>query len=70
MKLTKTHFKRSIGESRLTIEELATILAQVESCLNSRPLTSLNLPDDGVQILTPWHILIGIPLQALTDMFD
>ena len=65
VKSTKTHFKRSIGESRLTIEELATIHAQVESCLNSRHLTSLNLPDDdGLQVLTTVNFLIGKPLQA------
>jgi len=39
--------------------------------MNSRPLTSLNKPDDdGLQVLKLGHFLIGITLQALPDMFD
>lgn len=57
-----------MGEVKLTFEELSTVLAQVEACLNSRPLVSLNVPDeDGIEVLTPGHFLIGCPLCALPD---
>ena len=46
----------------------STVLAQVEACLNSQPLVPINTPDeDGIQVLTPGHFLIGRPLCALPD---
>ena len=68
VKSTKTHLRRVVGDVKLTFEELSTILAQVEACLNSRPLVSVNVPDeDGIEVLTPGHFLIGRPLCALPD---
>ena len=52
---------------KLTFEELTTVLAQIEACLNSRPLVSMPCDDDGVQALTPGHFLIGRPIESLPD---
>ena len=59
VKSLKRHFWRIAGDIHLTFEELATILSQVEICLNSRPLTFLPQPEDGIKVLTPGHFLIG-----------
>ena len=59
-----------MGEAWLTYEELTTTLAQVEACLNSRPLTPLPEPSDALETLTPGHFLIGKPLTALPDSRD
>ena len=59
MKSMKSHLKRVVGSIKLTFEELTTVLAQVESCLNSRPLVPLcTHNDDGIEALTPGHFLI------------
>ena len=70
VKSLKRHFWRIAGDIRLTFEELATILARVEACVNSRPLTPLLQPEDGIEVLTPGHFLIGRPLEALPDLFE
>ncbi|XP_064387758.1 uncharacterized protein LOC135335954 [Halichondria panicea] len=67
VKSTKTHLRRVLGEVKLTYEELSTLLAQIESCLNSRPLASLVNDDDGIEALTPGHFIIGKPLTALPE---
>ena len=68
VKSMKFHFKRVIGDIKLNFEELTTVLTQIESCLNSRPLTSLPThDDDGIEALTPGHFLIGQPLECIPD---
>lgn len=64
---TKTHLKRVIGDTTLTYEELSTVLAQVEACLNSRPISVLNDDLNDPLPLTPGHFLVGEPLLNLAD---
>ena len=52
---------------QLTVEELTT---EIEACLNSRPPPLGVIPnnnDDGIEVLTPGHFLIGRPIEALPD---
>ena len=69
VKSAKHHIKRVVGQQRLSYEEFATITAQVEVCLNSRPLGGLtsNSPD-GISPITPGHFLIGRALQSYPEM--
>jgi len=59
VKAIKHHLRRVLGEATLTYEEMATLLAQVEACLNSRPLQALTDDPDDLTALTPGHFLIG-----------
>ena len=68
VKSTKCHLKRVIGEQSLTYEEMNTVVIQIEACLNSRPLLEQHSHNtDGVQPITPAHLLIGKPLKAYPE---
>ena len=58
VKSVKHHIRRVIGDTRLTYEEFATLLCQVEACLNSRPLLTLTDDPTDMRPLTPAHFLI------------
>ncbi len=62
----KFHLKRVVGAQKLTFEELTSILCQIEACMNSRPITNVTShSDDGIDVLTPGHFLIGRSLVSL-----
>ena len=67
VKSMKFHLKRVVANTKFTFEEFSTILTQVESCLNSRPLTPLSCDSDIIEALTPGHFLIGKPIESLPD---
>ena len=50
VKSFKRHLRRVVGGIRLTFVELTTTLAQVEACLNSRPLTAMPDSDEGIEV--------------------
>ena len=63
----KKHFGRIVGDAKLTFEELTTVLEEIEACLNVRLLTEIPEAEDGIETLTPGHLLIGHPVKALPD---
>ena len=64
VKSTKWHLHKVIGETTLTYEELSTLTAQVEACLNSRSLYVPSSDARDLPAITPAHYLIGTALTA------
>ncbi|XP_036142860.1 uncharacterized protein LOC118645588 [Monomorium pharaonis] len=67
VKSMKHHLRRVIGDATLTFEEMSTFLAQVEACLNSRPLQAQSDDPTDFGALTPGHALTGAPLIAVQE---
>ncbi|XP_029169587.1 uncharacterized protein LOC114939444 [Nylanderia fulva] len=67
VKAMKHHLRRVIGDVTLTYEEMTTLLAQIEACLNSRPLQPLSDDPEDVAALTPGHFLVGSALSAIPE---
>lgn len=65
VKAFKGHLAKTIGSQLLTYEEMLTVLTQIESVINSRPLTLLSEDPSEPTALTPAHFLMAAPLKHL-----
>ncbi|XP_071123186.1 uncharacterized protein [Mytilus edulis] len=63
--LTKTSLKKVLGRSQVNMETLQTVVTEIETILNDRPLTypSSNIKD--CEALTPSHLLYGRRISTL-----
>ncbi|XP_071035186.1 uncharacterized protein [Parasteatoda tepidariorum] len=67
IKSTKRHLIKVCGSATLNFEELTTLLTQIQSCLNSRPLCPLSSEPQDFEAPTPGHFIIGAPLLAISE---
>lgn len=67
VKSTKYHLKRVLGDAKLTFEEFTTVVAQIEACLNSRPLYPQTEDPNDDQVLTPGHLLFAYEQSSLPE---
>lgn len=67
VKSAKTLLVKVLGDANLTYEEFETLVIQVESTLNSRPLIPMSSDPNDLSTLTPGHFLIGEPLTTLVE---
>ncbi|UYV72281.1 hypothetical protein LAZ67_9002440 [Cordylochernes scorpioides] len=67
VKALKYHMRRIIGNNLLTYEELLTVLVQIESCLNSRPLYPMSNDPNDQRVLTPAHFLLAEPSSCVPE---
>lgn len=67
VKSFKRHLKAVVGNMVLTYDEFYTLIVQIESCLNSRPLVQLSSDPSDLTALTPAHFLIGDSLLTLPE---
>ena len=62
----KNCLKKVVGNATLTMDELSTVIAEVEAVLNSRPFTYI-AAEEIEEPLTPAHLLTGRHLIGLPD---
>lgn len=67
MKTVKYYLKRTMFDTKLTFEELSTLLCQIESCVNSRPICKLSSDPNDLEVLTPSHFLLGERAMLLPE---
>ncbi|XP_058817717.1 uncharacterized protein LOC131681029 [Topomyia yanbarensis] len=67
IKVAKKQLYRQLGPSRLSFEDVGTVLSQIEALMNSRPLLPMSDDPDDLAALTPAHFLIGTSMLSLPD---
>lgn len=63
IKQLKTHLKRDIGEWILTYDEFPIVIAQTESCLNSRPFVAVSTDPNNFTDLKPEYCILEAALN-------
>ena len=66
IRMTKRCLKKIVERARLTLDELTTLVTEVEGVINSRPISYVS-SDDTEEPLTPAHLLCGRRLLSLPD---
>jgi len=67
---TKSSLKRCLGKRSLSLTELETTLIEVESCINSRPLTFCGDDVEYMNPLSPNHFLLGRRAEFKPDVIE
>ena len=67
--MIKNALRRSLKKAKLTYEELETVVTEIESVLNSRPLSYI-AGDDVAEPLTPSHLMYGRRLISPVNYQD
>ena len=66
IRVAKLCLKKCVGTANLSYDELHTVITEIESVMNSRPLTYL-YPEEIEESLTPSHLLCGRRLTSLPE---
>lgn len=62
----KRCLRKVLGNAKLTVEELSTVLVEIEGTLNARPLTEEYEEFEG-EVLTPSHLIYGRAINFIPE---
>ena len=65
----KRCLRKTVGNAKLSLDELSTLLTEIENTLNARPLTYQGEEFDA-EVLTPYHLMYGHRLSSLSHGID
>ena len=63
--LTKQAIRKTLGRTFISLDQLQTVVVEIESMLNDRPLTYVNSDLQDPLPLTPSHLLYGRRIQQV-----
>ena len=65
----KRCLRKVLGKAKLTLDDISTLLIEIEGTLNNRPITYI-YDDVHIQPLTPSHLLSGRRLDHIGESLD
>ncbi|GBM23688.1 hypothetical protein AVEN_187976-1 [Araneus ventricosus] len=68
VRTVKTALRKTLGKSCLTVEQLLTVLIEIEGMINSRPITYVGSDTEEPNALTPAHFLLGKRITSLPSV--
>ena len=68
--LTKQAIKRTLGRAFVTLQQLETIITEIEAMLNDRPLTYVSTDLSDPEPLTPSHLLFGRRIRQVPHVLN
>ena len=70
VKSVKIPLRKILRTAKVNSEELNTLIIEIESLLNNRPLTYMYSNPDEFEPLTPSHFLVGRRLDGIPPVYD
>ena len=68
--ITKQSVKKTLGRAFVTLEQLETVIVEIEAILNDRPLTYVPSDFADPELLTPSHLLYGRRIRPVPHPLD
>lgn len=68
VRTVKVALRKTLGKSSLTIDQLQTLLTEIEGMVNSRPITYVGSEAEEPEALTPAHFLLGKRISSLPSV--
>ena len=68
IKVVKNCLRKVLYRKRVSLDELQTVVVEIQSRVNNRPLTYINSGRDSPEPLTPAHLLYGRRIEAMPPL--